>query len=189
MAIERKTMIEEEVKKSTQVHINQVGLLIDRIIKELTSRLKHHDESKFSDEEWPIFTKYTTKLKDCTYGSEEYKKYLSEMKPALDHHYAANRHHPEHFLMFECNGCFKQYKSQVNVCDICGGSQFTERSDISQMNLVDLIEMFCDWMAATKRHADGNIDSSIEKNKERFGYDEIMEQIFHNTAHLLKNSQ
>ena len=31
-----------------------------------------------------------------TYGSDEYKACLTEMKPALDHHYAANRHHPEH---------------------------------------------------------------------------------------------
>ena len=179
-------MTDDEAKKSTQSHINQVGIFIDQIITELTSRLKNHDESKFSDEEWPIFVKYTAKLKDCTYGSEEYKKYLSEMKPALDHHYSVNRHHPEHFLTFECNGCFKIFKTQVNICDSCGYSLFTERPDISQMNLVDLIEMFCDWMAATKRHADGDISQSIKKNKERFGYDGIMERILHNTGLLLK---
>lgn len=49
------------------------------------------------------------------------------------------------------------------------------------MNLVDMIELICDWFAATMRHDDGNIDKSLEINKGRFHMDE-------QTVSLLKNT-
>jgi len=45
------------------------------------------------------------------------------MKPAIEHHYKNNRHHPEHF-----------------------------NNGIDEMNLVDLIELLCDWKAASERN-------------------------------------
>ena len=71
----------------------------------------------------------------------------------MAHHYETNRHHPEHFT----NG-FKG------------------------MNLVDLVEMFCDWVASTSRHKDGDIYNSIQQNKGRFGYSNELEMIFINTV-------
>jgi len=50
------------------------------------------------------------------------------------------------------------------------------------MNLIDLMEMFFDWLSATKRHNDGDIKKSIEINKSRFGYDDLLANIFRNTA-------
>jgi hypothetical protein len=52
------------------------------------------------------------------------------------------------------------------------------------MTLVDLIEMFCDWCAATERHEDGDIGRSIDVNMKRFGYGETLASIFVNTAQL-----
>ena len=52
---------------------------------------------------------------------------------------------------------------------------------IRGMDLLDLIEMLCDWKAATLRHADGDINRSIKENKERFGYSDELKQIFINT--------
>ena len=75
------------------------------------------------------------------------------MKPALDSHYADNPHHPEHYD----NG-------------------------IKDMDLVDLIEMICDWKSATLRHNDGDIYKSIELNQKRFGYSDELKQIFKNTV-------
>ena len=43
-----------------------------------------------------------------------------------------------------------------------------------KLNLLDLIELFCDWKASTLRHNDGNIKKSIEINQNRFGYDDIL---------------
>lgn len=142
-----------DVEIETQKHIEQVCLLIDKITQLLKKRALGHDQSKLNPPELEIFQIYTEKLKDTTYGSDEYKQYLKAMKPALDHHYEFNRHHPEHF-----------------------------ENGIKGMNLIDLTEMFCDWSAATKRHADGDIFKSIKMNKERFGYDELLEAVLINTA-------
>jgi hypothetical protein len=112
-----------------------------------------HDQTKLESPEKEIFDEYTPKLKNTTYGSEEYSKYLKEMKIALDHHYKNNRHHPEHF-----------------------------NNGIRDMNLIDLIEMFCDWLSATERHDDGDIFKSIEHNQSRFDYSDELKDIFDNTA-------
>lgn len=112
-----------------------------------------HDMSKFTAIESKGFAEVVGKLKTLTYGSEEYKFYLKKIQKQLDHHYANNRHHPEFF-----------------------------EEGIKGMSLVDLLEMMMDWRAAVKRHADGDILSSIEKNKERFGYDEFLASVFRNTV-------
>jgi hypothetical protein len=56
-----------------------------------------HDRSKLEAPEVDLFDEYTPKLAGCAYGSGEYWQFLKSLKPALDHHYAENRHHPEHF--------------------------------------------------------------------------------------------
>ena len=53
------------------------------------------------------------------------------------------------------------------------------------MNLLDIIEMLCDWKAATKRHNNGNIIKSIEQNQKRFRYSNELKQIFLNTIYFL----
>lgn len=144
-------------KEDTEKHIETVRYFIDLIISELSHRKTKHDQSKLSVHEKPIFDNYTPKLKNSTYGSDEYKEFLKEMKVALDHHYKSNRHHPEHF-----------------------------ENGIKDMNLIDIIEMFCDWKAATLRHDDGDIKKSVVINKERFGYTEELERLFNNTIKIFE---
>lgn len=115
-----------------------------------------HDASKLESPEVEVFAEYTPKLSSTPFGSEEYYSNLENMKTALDHHYASNRHHPEHFV----NG-------------------------INDMTLVDILEMFCDWKASTLRHNDGNLLKSIETNAERFHMDGQLKQILLNTARML----
>ncbi len=174
-------MIAYDSTEDTNKHIARVQRLVHTITVQLRDRAYSHDKSKLEDPEKPIFDEYTPKLKGVTYGSDEYKAYLKEMSKALDHHYAKNRHHPEHFASFECNGCFKSFEHQLNHCDICGYSQFTASFDISRMTLIDLIEMFCDWKAATERHEDGDFKKSIEHNQTRFSMTNQLTLIFENT--------
>jgi hypothetical protein len=176
----------EDQRPQTLEHIETVKKQIDKIIIELQNRAVNHDQSKLKSPEKEIFDEYTPKLRDTTYGSDEYKNYLKEMKPALDHHYKHNRHHPEHFFHYECNGCFKVFKSMPDHCDVCHYSQFTKRTDISQMNLIDLIEMICDWKAATLRHADGDIRKSININQKRFEISDQLTKILHNTVDVFE---
>lgn len=143
----------------TRKHIAQVGEYLLMVIRELTMRIEAHDSSKLGAEEKPIFDKYTPKLAGSTYGSAEYKEYLRGMGVALDHHYANNSHHPEH------------YKTADDYASVVGC-----------MNLVDIIEMLCDWKAATLRHNDGDIYESIEINQKRFGYSNDLKSILRVTA-------
>lgn len=55
-------------------------------------------------------------------------------------------------------------------------------SGMAGMSLLDLVEMLADWKAATERHATGDITKSIDMNAERFGYDDTLRSIFHNTV-------
>lgn len=137
----------------TLKHIKRVSELLASASNELIRRANCHDDSKLKSPEKELFDEFTPKLKGCTYGSEEYHQYLKNLKVALDHHYANNSHHPEH------------YENGVNGFD-----------------LFDLIEMFFDWKAATERHTDGNIYKSIDINRERFGISEQICDIFKNTA-------
>jgi hypothetical protein len=59
------------------------------------------------------------------------------------------------------------------------------QSPLEQMTLVDLMEMLCDWKAATLRHADGDIMKSVNQNQERFGYSDELRMILANTARWL----
>lgn len=181
--MERLSEIQRQTNEQTQQHIDQVVTLITRVVIELGKRAANHDKSKMCSPELDIFVEYTPKLAACTYGSDEYKQFLEGMKPALDHHYANNRHHPEYFGgYFECNGCFERWSEAPNQCPKCGYSQFTKRFYIQSMTLIDLVEMFCDWYAATKRHNDGDIMKSILINQKRFGYSDELAQILRITA-------
>lgn len=136
-------------------HIERVRNLLNYMVNDLLDRGRKHDQSKLVSPEVEYFAEYTDKLATCTYGSEEYEGYRKAMKPALDHHYASNRHHPEHF-----------------------------KDGVNDMNLIDVLEMLCDWKAASERHNDGNIRKSIEKNADRFGLSPQLVRILENTAEL-----
>ena len=173
---------EAEQMRLTLEHVRLVGAYLQHCASDLDLRAIEHDKSKFGSEEWPGFLEMTEKLKGCTYGSPEYQEYLKQLQPTLEHHYAANRHHPEHFLYYECNGCFTRYTKCPNSCERCGYTQFTTRPDVSRMSLLDLIEMVCDWLAATQRHDDGDIWKSIEINQKRFEYSDELKEILKNTV-------
>ena len=141
---------------ATGEHIRVVQFYMFDAIKNLLERLISHDLSKLRPPEVGVFDEFTDKLAATTYGSDEYKRYLVAMKPALDHHYAHNRHHPEFFT----NG-------------------------VQDMTLIDILEMLIDWKAATMRHNDGNLLTSISKNQTRFGYGDELKQILLNTVNYL----
>lgn len=140
----------------TRKHIARVAALLHLFAKKLMDRADGHDQTKLQSPEVETFAVYTAKLKDTSYGSEDYKQFLAEMKPALDHHYAKNRHHPEHFP----NG-------------------------VEDMTLIDILEMLCDWKAASERQHDGNILKSIEANQKRFEISGQLAQVLVNTVNYL----
>jgi hypothetical protein len=138
----------DEVKK----HKDNVSRFMQIMANDVTKKAVEHDDSKLGDVEVQYYAYYTPELSKLTYGSQEYKDNLDKMRPAIDHHYAKNDHHPEHF-----------------------------EKGIEDMTLVNLIEMMCDWKAATMRHNDGNMLKSMEMNKKRFNIDDQLYAILMNT--------
>jgi hypothetical protein len=137
----------------TLKHVNEVRANIWTLIKELDLRAQVHDASKFEEPERSVFADNTPKLAKTEYGTPEYDVLLEQVKPAIEHHYAKNTHHPEHWP-----------------------------HGIEDMDLLDLVEMLADWTAATKRNKNGNIHKSIEHNEQRFGINPQLSKIFTNTV-------
>lgn len=104
-----------DVKK----HVGKVQYWMNDFAAVITGRATIHDKSKLEEPEKSMFDEFTPKLKELTFGSKEYRQALKDMGGALQHHYEANSHHPEHYP----NG-------------------------VDGITLLDVIEMVCDWMAA-----------------------------------------
>jgi hypothetical protein len=138
--------------QDTLNHIYRVQELLKQAVNNLCDRAIFHDQSKLKEPEKSAYDIVTPRLKGSTYGSGEYRASLWEIKPALQHHYAANSHHPEHYS----NG-------------------------VSGMSLFDLMEMVMDWRAASERHDDGDIWRSLEVNRERFGLSDQLYEIIART--------
>lgn len=138
-------------------HITRVRNLLNTMSWELLRRGELHDLSKLQTPEIEALTEQRLKKSQAkiTYNSDEYKAGLKELESALAHHYANNRHHPQHF-----------------------------KNGVNGMNLVDLFEMFCDWKASSELHNDGNLRMSIEENANRFGMSPQLVQIFENSVDL-----
>lgn len=144
-------------RSDTEAHIRRVQELVGQASNDLRIRGALHDASKLQEPEKSMFDAYTPKLRAMTYGSDEYKQCLAEMRQtALAHHYEHNSHHPEHWP----NG-------------------------INDMSLLDMIEMLADWKAAGERHTDGSMAKSLEINRERFGISEQLFLVLLNTVQEL----
>lgn len=120
--------------------------------------------AKLVSPEVEAFDIATPKLAGLVYGSEEYRQSLRDIKPALEHHFAANDHHPEHF-----------------------------ENGVRGMSLMAVIEMVCDWRAASERVKQRiddpekvkTLESGLAYNQERFGYSDELAEIILNTAREL----
>jgi Family of unknown function (DUF5662) len=140
-------------RPDTHEHIAQVRSLVLGVSANLTDRAHRHDRSKLEPPEVEVFDRVTPLLAGSTYGSDEYKGFLADMGDGLSHHYAVNDHHPEHF-----------------------------GRGVDEMDLIQLTEMLCDWIAATRRHDDGDIHRSIDQNAGRFGYGDELRDLLHRSV-------
>ncbi len=149
--------VEERATNSeTSEHIRLVAKLLHVVVADLLRRADEHDASKLARPEVDGFA--TSKpLAGMTYGSPEFDAEKKRLSAALAHHYANNDHHPEHF-----------------------------KDGIGDMNLMQLVEMLCDWKASSTRHNDGNIRKSIEINADRFGISPQLVRVLENTVPLFE---
>lgn len=143
--------------QDTKAHIQRVQDLLNMCRLELNKRSFLHDKSKLESPEKEHFDRETPILKDLVYQSKEYTECTRRLKPALDHHYANNSHHPQHYP----NG-------------------------INDMDLFDIMEMLVDWKASSERGKDGDIRKSIEYGSTRFNINPQLSEILMNTVNRYK---
>lgn len=135
-------------------HSLRVAELMGEPIKELLDRSIRHDLSKTREPERAVYDEIVPRLRAAAYGSAEHQSLVDSMGEGLRHHYANNRHHPEHFP-----------------------------DGVNGMTLVDLVEMLADWKAATERTTPhGDLADSLPVNAERFAIAPQLMDILANTA-------
>ena len=108
-----------KTSQEIQAHIYGVRLNIADFCEDLQKRAAVHDDSKLSGEELSIYEAVDATPREA-FGTPAYYERLTRLKPALDHHYVANDHHPEHY-----------------------------ENGVAGMSLAALVEMFCDWRASS----------------------------------------
>lgn len=141
-------------------HIQLVGRYLQRCIAELVTRTILHDGSKFEEPEFTPYARQLPALQNAVFGSEEYLAALDAINPAVRNHVTTNRHHPE----FHADG-------------------------ISGMNLVDLVEMICDWVAAAQRGGGTLADLNLPYCFEKFHIEPQLAAILTNTVEWFKKGE
>lgn len=149
----------------TLKHSRRVGDFLADAAANLVRRAAKHDHSKVCAPEKQLFDEMTPRLAGLTYGTPEYLESVKALGPALQHHFRENDHHPEH-----------------------------HPEGVAGMTLLSLIEMLCDWRAASERvkqRADGDeylkrsFAEGLAYNQERFGYGAELASVIENTAREL----
>lgn len=142
----------------TQEHIDKVRSRLEEVVEDLQQRGDVHDFSKLMPPEKEGWDIATPKLKDLVYGTEEYRAALRELKSTVQHHYSVNDHHPEFYIEQGFEG-------------------------VNGMTLMAIVEMLCDWKAASERTKQVNtFEGNLPYNFERFGIDPQLAQILKNTV-------
>ena len=138
----------------TKKHIKRVQELLCDFSDALEYRARLHDKSKLD----PVELEPLQRMQDlidaegqAPFGSDEYKRRTALLGPMIAHHYANNSHHPEHYP-----------------------------DGIAGMDLLDLVEMFFDWKAASERGGDDAM--GISYCVEKYGIPPMLAAILRNTA-------
>jgi len=139
-------------QEDTIEHIAKVQFYLSATITNLHERSTVHDRSKLEEPELSGYEGLSQAAQGVNYGTQEYRDALAPFKEIIQHHYAHNRHHPEHWP-----------------------------DGINDMTLLDIIEMLCDWKAAHDRKG-GPFGPSLAANLRRFKMSDQLGAIIVNTA-------
>lgn len=135
-------------------HINRVQNWINRFTGILFNRGKVHDKSKLNEPEFSMWKKMDEEPR-YKYGTKEYNEKINRYKEVFNLHYQQNRHHPEHWSSF-----------------------------YSEMDLIDVIEMLCDWLGYKDDITIKEAEELVNIQCKRYGFNSTFQNLLYNT---LKN--
>ena len=133
-------------------HKEEITQLMSKFAAEISYRSGIHDNSKFSPEEFDVYSSNVQDFNKYDFDSEEEKRLRERVYPAAKAHQKRNRHHPEHF-----------------------------KNGIDDMNLIDLLEMICDWKSASSRAPGDSLRKGLPILKEKYKISPQLYQILTNT--------
>ena len=133
--------LSEEITTLTTIlkHKGLVQKYLHTLSQELEVRAIAHDLSKLGIDEFNGFVAINRVAREHPYGSKEYKASLKD-NDVIDLHFSRNPHHPE-------------YHDAL----------------VTDMGLLDIIEMVCDWKAACVTYGKTTLLEALEVQIERFG--------------------
>lgn len=136
-----------------KAHINMVqDVLNESIIPDLYCRALNHDSSRLISPEKEQNDILMGRLDLLPEDSEEAEEVKKEIEEGpMSHHYMLSPHHPEHY-----------------------------GSDVSQMSLMDIVEMFADWVAESREYGTDFLDD-LKKYQEKYKYSDELNLILENT--------
>lgn len=135
----------------TLEHINRVKSKMEFFASVLAARGANHDNSKLTEPEYSGWLAMDQEPR-YPYGSKKYYDKMHRYKEVLEHHYSINSHHPEHF-----------------------------EDPSTQMDLVDLIEMLCDWFSYSNDISWLEGYDTINSQCTRFGLNDTIRHLLLNT--------
>ena len=134
-----------------QNHISSVRRRVTLVCAALMNRAITHDNSKYSEKELNAHISMADEMDGIKYGTDAYYAIKRKYESLSAEHFANNRHHPEHHP----NG-------------------------IDDMNLVDVIEMLCDWLTGSE-NTGTPVERSLEINEERYNVSPQLMKLLRNT--------
>lgn len=146
--------------KSVITHKLVIIKLLDFIIYELLNRGLVHDDSKLKEPESKIFSSNIRIFNEIVnYHYIRDSEIENELELSIEDgkqlHYNSNSHHPEHYGELGING----------------------------MDLIDLVEMVCDWLGSHERYKNiEEVEKMLSIQYKRFGIDEQLGKIISNSV-------
>lgn len=153
-------MTDKEIREFAAIYHHKFVVLqfLNAMVQDLIKRGETHDNTKFTEDEFPDVVAAIDELKQFPYGSPEYEEVRKKWWHGFEKHYKKNRHHPEFF-----------------------------ENGILDMDLVDIIELLVDWKAASMRTGNGgDFEKSIQIGAARYNIHPDLVKIFMNTARNYK---
>ncbi len=142
---------ETKTEKDIKAHIERVTSKMEGLIEQLRKRAENHDKSKLEYPELQGFIRMDKEPR-YPYGSPEYFDKIKRYEYVFRHHYENNPHHPEHYDGW-----------------------------ISEMDLLDIIEMLCDWTSYREGLTAIEAISTVEQQAKRFNLSDELSSIMLNT--------
>ena len=141
-------------------HRTIVSATLRAIAYELMRRADLHDQSKLSLDEFEGFAKINRVGREHEYGSDEYFAALNAVDPnPIPLHYSRNDHHPEF------------------------------HAKITYMEFPELVEMVCDWYAASVTYGKTSFQGSLTVGFDRWPFTVGQRFFINNLATWIEESE